>query len=129
MDNHPTVLFVCEHGAAKSVLAAAHFNRLAAQLGLQVRAIARGTEPEETLSPAAVQGLAEEGLTPTESLPQKLTAADVHSAQRIVSFCELPPEYQQKVKIERWNDVPPVSENYAKARDVIIEHIRRMLGE
>ena len=25
-----TVLFVCEHGAAKSVVAAAHFNRLAA---------------------------------------------------------------------------------------------------
>ena len=34
-----TVVFVCEHGAAKSVVAAAHFNRMARERGLAVRAI------------------------------------------------------------------------------------------
>lgn len=28
-----TVLFVCEHGAAKSVIAAAHFNKIAKERG------------------------------------------------------------------------------------------------
>ena len=40
----PTVLFVCEHGAAKSVIAAAEFNRLAEQRGLAWRATFRGRD-------------------------------------------------------------------------------------
>src|SRR5690242_15420164 len=41
-----TILFVCEHGSAKSVIAAAHFKRLAEQRGLPHRAIARGINPD-----------------------------------------------------------------------------------
>ena len=41
-----TVLFVCEHGAAKSVIAAAYFNQLASEKNLDVRAIERGTNPD-----------------------------------------------------------------------------------
>jgi protein-tyrosine-phosphatase len=41
-----TVVFVCQHGAAKSVLAAALLERLAAEQGVSLRARARGTEPE-----------------------------------------------------------------------------------
>jgi hypothetical protein len=40
------VIFVCEHGAAKSVIAAAYFNRLASQGNLALTAVARGTHPE-----------------------------------------------------------------------------------
>src|ERR671925_873480 len=40
------VLFVCLHGAAKSVIGAAHFRRLAAARGLSVDAVAAGTEPD-----------------------------------------------------------------------------------
>jgi len=40
-----TVVFVCQHGAAKSVLAATLLERLAAEQGLPLRALARGTEP------------------------------------------------------------------------------------
>ena len=36
------VLFVCLHGAAKSVVAAAHFRRLAAARGLAIDAVAAG---------------------------------------------------------------------------------------
>lgn len=32
----PAVMFVCEHGAAKSVIATAYFNKLAAERGLPV---------------------------------------------------------------------------------------------
>src|SRR5258705_5533438 len=41
----PRVLFVCLHGAAKSVIGAAHFRRLAAARGLSIGAVAAGTEP------------------------------------------------------------------------------------
>ena len=129
MPQKSIIIFVCEHGAAKSIVAAAHFNRLAEQLGLGLRALARGTNPDQKLSPQTVQGLSEDGLSPTESIPQKLTEADLDAAQCVVTFCELPGEYRRPVRVERWDDVPPVSENYKHARDVIIEHIRRMLDQ
>src|SRR5262250_858896 len=48
----PRVLFVCLHGAAKSVVAAAHFRRLAAARGLSMDAVAAGTEPDPELAGA-----------------------------------------------------------------------------
>ena len=44
-EHTPTVLFMCPHGAAKSVLASAYFKQLAAARGLRVRVDAAGTEP------------------------------------------------------------------------------------
>ena len=41
----PAVVFVCEHGAAKSVVATAYFNKLAAERNLPFRATFRGTVP------------------------------------------------------------------------------------
>jgi hypothetical protein len=73
--------------------------------------------------------LKDDGLSPTERVPQQLSRADVQSAQRIISFCELPAEYQAKVSIERWDGVPPVSEGYQKARDSILEHINQLLKQ
>jgi protein-tyrosine-phosphatase len=127
MHKNPIILFVCEHGAAKSILAAAYFNRLASERGLSLRAEARGTNPDPELSPQTVGGLSKDGLMPTESAPQKLTAADLQSAQRVITFCELPVEPGGSVRLEYWNDVPPVSESYEKARDAILERIQIML--
>ncbi len=124
-----TVLFVCEHGAAKSIIAAAHFNKLASEKNLDIRAIARGTNPDAELSSNTVAGLQADGLTPTESIPQKLSLADVESTQRVVAFCELPEEYRSKTVIEQWDGVPPVSEDYEKARDAIVERIHRLMNE
>ena len=129
MSHDPSIIFVCEHGAAKSVLAASYFNHFASQIGLDVRAVARGTNPDDELSPQTVKGLTQDGLTPTDSAPQRLTAAEIQSAQRMVTFCDLPAEYRQHKLIEHWADIPPVSENYEKARDVIIERIRQMLNQ
>ena len=127
MPQDPIIVFICEHGAAKSVIAAAYFNKLANEKNLNIRAIARGTHPDEELSPKAIAGLREDGLLPTESTPQKLSLSDVESAQSIVSFCELPEEYQNKAAIERWDDVPPVSENYEKAHDAIMAKLNPLL--
>ena len=128
MLQNPVIIFVCEHGAAKSVIAAAYFNKLVTEAGLELKAIARGTSPDNELSPNTIAGLREDGLTPTESIPQKLSLADVESAQRIVSFCELPEEYQKITIMEQWKSIPPVSENYATARDAIIQHLNLLIG-
>lgn len=122
------IVFVCEHGAAKSIIAAAYFNQFASHMGLDVKAVARGTNPDPELSPQTVKGLADDALKPTESAPQKLTEEDLQSAQRVVAFCNLPAEYRRPIVLERWEDVPPVSEHYAKARDAIVERIRQMLN-
>jgi len=122
------IIFVCEHGAAKSILAAAYFNKLAQERNLSLHAIARGTHPDEELSPITVAGLHEDGLTPNESVPQKFSLEEIESAQQIIAFCELSSEFKQKVKIEQWSDIPPVSENYEKARDMIVEYLRHLIN-
>ena len=47
----PRVLFVCLHGAAKSVIGAAHFRRLGAARGLAMDAVAAGTERTQRWRP------------------------------------------------------------------------------
>ena len=122
---HGTVLFVCEHGAAKSVVAAAHFNRLAAAHGLALRAVSRGTDPDPCLHPAAVAGLQSEGLTPAGT-PVPLSAAELAGAARVVAFGALPAEHLSTRPVEVWT-VPAVSEGYAAARDAIVERVERLV--
>jgi arsenate reductase (thioredoxin) len=127
MHQAPIILFVCQHGAAKSIIAAAYFNQLAGEKNLGLHAMARGTHPDTEISPKTIAGLREDGLTPTESVPQKLTMADCKSAQRVISFCDLPVEYQQTTAIEHWEAVPPVSEDYEQSRDAIIVHLQKLI--
>lgn len=123
-----TVLFVCEHGSAKSVVAAAHFNRIAAHRGLPFRAISRGTAPDPEMAPAAVKGLLGDGLKPEDPAPTKLTQSDLDAAARVVTFCDLPPDLETATPIERW-EVPPVSTEYAKSREAMLERMERLLLE
>lgn len=123
-----TVLFVCEHGSAKSIVAAAHFNRIAADRGLPFRAISRGTVPDAEMAPAAVKGLLGDGLKADDPTPAKLAQSDLDTAVRVVTFCDLPPDLEVATPIERW-EVPPVSTEYAKSRDVMLAHIERLLRE
>ena len=127
MPNDPTFTFVCEHGAAKSIIAAVYFNKLARENGLPFTAIARGTHPDAAIASKAVDGLREDGLIPTESIPLKLTHNEVEASQRIISFCELPEEYCPGCIVEYWYDVPAVSENYERARDAILKHLEELL--
>jgi protein-tyrosine-phosphatase len=123
----PRVLFVCLHGAAKSVVAAAHFRRLAAARGLSMDAVAAGTEPDSELAGAAVKGLAAEGLRPGLSRPRPVTVHDLETASRVVSFgCELTPTRGQAV--EQW-EVPAVSEGYAAARDRIVANVEKLVAD
>jgi arsenate reductase (thioredoxin) len=123
-----TVLFVCEHGSAKSVVAAAHFNRLAADRGLPFRAISRGTVPDTEMAPPAVKGLLGDGLKPADPTPAKLKQSDLDAAVRVITFCDLPPELQVVSPVERW-EVASVSTEYARSRDAMLAHIEQLLRE
>ncbi|MGE5378157.1 MAG: hypothetical protein ACM3XO_24105 [Bacteroidota bacterium] len=123
------IIFVCEHGAAKSIVAATYFNKLAQEKGLLAQALARGTNPDLGLSAYAVAGLLEDGLTPSQLTPEKLMPEQIEAADVVVSFCELPGVDLEENHIAYWHNVPAVSEDYKKARDMILVRIQDMLKD
>src|SRR5262245_6894553 len=126
----PNILFVCLHGSAKSVIAAEHFRRLAAERGVMADAVSAGTEPDNELPPKVVQGLLASGIDVSGIRPHKVTRVDLESASRVVTFgCELGDLAPTGLAVERWDDVPPVSEDFNRARDVIVARVSRVLEE
>jgi arsenate reductase len=120
------VVFVCEHGSAKSIVAAAYFDKLAAERGLSLHAIARGTHPDEQIAPAAAHGLAADGLA-AGGRPTRLVKSDTTQAIRIVAFCDLPADLADR-PVEHWQ-VPAVSEDYRAARDAIVKNVSQLLDD
>jgi arsenate reductase (thioredoxin) len=84
--NSSTVVFVCEHGAAKSVIAAAHFNRLATERGLPFRAISRGTKPDDAVAAGVRAGLATDGIDVSAWRPTAVSDQDIREAAQVVSL-------------------------------------------
>jgi len=125
----PVIIFVCEHGAAKSILSAAIFNKLARERRLNLRAIARGTNPDPEISAKVAAGLQADGLASSESAPKKISKSDLISARRVITFCALPDDYPGSIRVENWDEVLPAIEDYGKARDKLTERIDRLLEE
>lgn len=125
------VVFVCEHGAAKSVLAATYFNQLAERSGLSVRAVARGTAPEAEVPRTVVEGLTHDGFAPCTLIPTALAAEDCVDASHVVTFDQpqvtsLVPD---RARLITWNDLPPVSADYAIARDAVFARVRGLVAD
>jgi protein-tyrosine-phosphatase len=124
------VVFVCEHGNVKSLMAASYFNQLATQRGLPFRAVARGVAPDSTTVPTAIAaGLHEDGFDVRNFHPSKVAAADVDDAARVVAIStDLAPVLQVDAqRVERWSDVPAASESYAAARTALKAHVAALL--
>src|SRR5215212_1900165 len=86
MGSTGVVLFLCPHNAAKSLLAAAYFDRLARRRGLPYRADTAGTEPEAVPAPVVVEALRAEGVDVSGHLPRLVQQQDLDSAQHVVSM-------------------------------------------
>jgi arsenate reductase len=124
-----TILFLCPHGAAKSIIAAAYFNRLAQQQGLPYQAEAAGTDPDEHVSPKAVALLGEEGIDVSEHQPRKVTPAELENAHTVISMgCELNDLEVTPNRIEQWLDVPMVSQDPHAASAVIRKHVEEIIA-
>jgi protein-tyrosine-phosphatase len=124
------VVFVCEHGAAKSVVATAYFNKLAGERGLAVRAIARGADPQDQASASAVHGLRSDGFAPSGDRPRPLSAGELTGAARVVAFdCGQPTMKVLRAMAACWDDVPATGDDYGRARDLIRAHVAAMIDE
>ena len=124
------VLFVCLHGSAKSLIAAEYFNRLAAARGLGARATSAGTEPDDVIPPRVAQGLRDDGIDVGGRRPRRPTPADVEGTAVVVTFgCDLGELASRAPRIERWDDVPAVSEDFQRARDVIVARVAGLLED
>ena len=124
-----TILFVCEHGAAKSVIAVAYFNRLAEEQKINVRAISRGTTPDEKVPPFIVANLKKDGLDLGAFTPTKLAKKDADQAVAIVAFCEIPKEIAEPARVSSWLDTPSFSTDYEKAKAVMLSRVETLVAE
>ena len=123
----PQIVFVCAHGAAKSVIAAAYFNKLAAERGLAARATFRGVEPSDALSARAVEGLKADGVPLPPGKPTAIGSADAAGATHVFTIgCALPAALQGSLKATSWDDVPD-DKGYQAMRDAIVRHVRTLV--
>lgn len=124
------VLFVCQHGAAKSVIAARHFAELAHARGLTVNATAAGVEPDEVIPAHVIDGLRKDGVDDHVTRPQPVTRELLENAQIVVSFgCDLSALAEDSDRIVSWIGVPAVSDGYDAARTEILRRLHAILDE
>jgi arsenate reductase (thioredoxin) len=120
----PTVVFVCEHGSAKSIIAAVEFERMAKEKGLDLNILARGTNPDAKIPKLVRDGLKANGYDAVNLKPTKVSEKDLKGAAKIVSFGpDLKPWLADGATASDWSATPSVGEDYQKAR----EYIRRQL--
>lgn len=130
METTRSILFVCPHGAAKSVIAAAYFRREATLRGMHVDAASGGTEPDAFVPPTVVEALRAEGIDVAGYRPRHVTREELAAADRVVSLgCDLDGLITPGMAIERWDDLPLVSEDVDVARAAIQHRVVTLLDE
>lgn len=124
-----TVLFLCPHGAAKSVLAAALLQRLVEERSLPLQAACAGTEPDPLIAPHVSAWLAQEGLPLPLDRPQLATAAQIAQADYVISLgCALDELPQRPARWELWDDIPPPSQDLQGAYTRIQQHLAKWIA-
>ena len=123
-----TVLFVCEHGTVRSLLAKVFFERYAAEAGLSYVAVSRGTRADSIVPAFMERGLTSDHFALGDWRPQTLTARDLGAAALVVSF-DVPSEATVATHGARaeWNGLPSVSQDYARGRDAIATRVRQLV--
>ncbi|HYE85034.1 MAG TPA: hypothetical protein VEA16_01675 [Vicinamibacterales bacterium] len=125
----PTVLFMCPHGAAKSLMASAYFQQRARERGLNVRVDSAGTEPDPQLSKAVVARLQKNGYAIPIEKPRAATAADMSGADVIISIgCDLSKLPTPKGVVKHWQ-VPDFSANFDAAEQAIRDEVNKLVEE
>jgi arsenate reductase (thioredoxin) len=126
----PTVLFICPHGAAKSVLASAYFQRVAKERGLNVRVEAAGIEPQESVSTVVAEHLQRNGYTVPVAKPRAVTKEDLNAADVVISLgCDLAGLPVAPRTVQRWDEVPGPSEDLKGADEAIRRRVIALVEE
>jgi arsenate reductase (thioredoxin) len=127
MGQEKKIIFVCEHGAAKSVIAASYFNKIAKERNLDYVAECRGTNPDSVVSKSAREGLTRDHLFDPKTKPQKLLNSDTANVERIILFTTLPSDLKTDIKTENWSNIQNVDADYDKRRNAIVKKINELL--
>lgn len=83
MTDMPSVIFVCVHNAGRSQMAAAYLTHLA---GDRVEVRSAGSAPADTVNPAVVEALAEEGIDISAEVPKVLTVDAVKASDVVITM-------------------------------------------
>jgi len=122
------VVFVCEHGSVKSLVAMEHFNRKAQERGLAYRAVARGTSPEPTVPASVREGLHADGFDVSSFVPQMLRATDVDNVALVVSFDDdVTKTVGGRTRYLKWDDLPGVLGDYSRGREAIVRQLDALI--
>ena len=126
----PTVLFICPHGAAKSVLASAYFQRLAKERGLNVRVDAAGIEPQEAVSTVVKEHLERNGYSVPVTKPRAVTKEELSQADVVISLgCDVSRLPVTPRAIRKWDEVPGPSEDFNGADEAIRNRVIALVEE
>ena len=122
------VLFLCPHGAAKSVVAAAMFSDYATQIGRSdVEVRNAGTEPDDEVNPIAVQALQRLDL-PVPGTPRQVTRDDIEWADVVVSLgCTRESLPGPLERWEDWSEAPGVTEDEQRLVAFVQSRIANLL--
>ena|SRR5690349_25121382 len=129
-DRKPAVLFLCTHNAGRSQMALGYFNHLADGSAL---AWSGGSEPADSVNPAAVAAMSEVGIDITAEYPKPWTDEVVRDADVVVTMgCgDVCPFYPGK-RYENWELPDPAGQSVEAVRpirDDIERRVRRLLAE
>ena len=121
------LLFICPHGAAKSIIAAAVAQDVAESRGLDVKCSNAGTDPDPQNNPVAVAALESHGLVWVDA-PRAVTTSDIARADVVVTLGapveELP---QMPTQLVDWSDVPDASADVEALYDILTSRITHLV--
>lgn len=124
-----TILFICEHGAGRSAIAAAFFNKIAKEKKLNYQAIFRGLDPDSAVGPGVRQGLTKDSFDIIGWKPTLLSRHDIETAYRIVTLdCVLADKDTLGKPISKWSEIP-ISKGYIAARDEILSVMQILIQD
>jgi arsenate reductase len=120
----PSVLFVCIHNAGRSQMAAAYLTHLA---GDRVEVRSAGSAPADSVNPAAVAAMLEEGIDMAGETPKILTDQAVRASDVVITMgCgDTCPIYPGK-RYEDWQLDDPAGQGVEAVRP-IRDDIRRRI--
>ena len=122
-----TIVFVCEHGGARSTIASLYFNKMAKEQHLQYQSVFRALTPDSTISLGTKKGLTTDGFETTALTPVALTTKDIGPNILLISLdCKVPSSYNAT---QEWSGVPAISKDYEAARNEIVKHLNALINE
>jgi hypothetical protein len=120
------IVFVCEHGSVKSLVATEYFNQRAGRQGLSYVAVARGTAPAAV--PSTVRsGLEADGFDLTHFTPRRLEASDLADATLVISFDQDLGGTVGRTPYQRWDDLPALSVYFVEGRMAIVRRVDALI--